>query len=383
MLRLLVLSLLAAFAAAASVSMPVRREMTEQADSTAGWWGALQTNEAYCGLRNFPPIPNGYGIARILCGGHVGVYDHYWMWRITKEATVSTEADTYPPSVFKTGEKLYLSIFVPMKPWCGLSKGGQAKEKLYLAIFVPMKPWCGLSKAGQAKCGYGSDEASPFYLESVAKPGVDGIDIDIAADPFYLKTEPADEQYLKAHMIDFLTVAGEGINTRSTYDSPRLWENHQRTITQLGLGPDYLSVMMEALKATLEDLSLPGINIDKAMELLEGSRDAYIDNAATAAAFHPDSDDQPPEPARSTAAEQHSRTSPEHSSTAALRTSQEHSSKAAMTTKGQPEAEQQNSKAGPARRTGRTSQKQSSRTAQQDQLGAQQHSSTKDQPGAQ
>jgi len=45
---------------------------------------ASLSGPTYCGLRNFPPIPNGYGAARMLCGGSTAKYDPYWVWKITK-----------------------------------------------------------------------------------------------------------------------------------------------------------------------------------------------------------------------------------------------------------------------------------------------------------
>ncbi len=52
-------------------------------------------NETYCGLRDFPPIPNGYGEARMLCGGQTAAFDPYWMWKITK-VRLALDAETRP-----------------------------------------------------------------------------------------------------------------------------------------------------------------------------------------------------------------------------------------------------------------------------------------------
>ena len=36
----------------------------------------------WCGLRDFPPLPDGYGASRLYCP--FNAYDHNWMWRVYK-----------------------------------------------------------------------------------------------------------------------------------------------------------------------------------------------------------------------------------------------------------------------------------------------------------
>ncbi|KAG1664235.1 hypothetical protein FOA52_003488 [Chlamydomonas sp. UWO 241] len=119
----------------------------------------------WCGLRDFPPIPDGYGAARMLCGGVTRVYDPYWMWKLTKvPSTLYPEPLASNASDIETGEPVNLRIFNPMLTFCERRSNGQL--------------WCGVEFS----------KASVFTAEVVGKPGNIGVVIDFAVDQIYLRS---------------------------------------------------------------------------------------------------------------------------------------------------------------------------------------------------
>ncbi|GFR40278.1 hypothetical protein Agub_g459 [Astrephomene gubernaculifera] len=114
-----------------------------------GWWYTLKTKSGmFCGLRDFPPKPDGYGSSRLYC--IFPTYDHYWMWRVTKVN------DT---GALTSGDEVYLTVYQPMLPYCKVSSG----------IVV---------------CGVGASAATKFVIEKETGKGA----INLTTDAVYLKS---------------------------------------------------------------------------------------------------------------------------------------------------------------------------------------------------
>mmetsp|Transcript_29879 Transcript_29879/g.66088 ORF Transcript_29879/g.66088 Transcript_29879/m.66088 type:complete len:305 (-) Transcript_29879:1379-2293(-) len=108
---------------------------------------------------------------------------------------------------------------------------------------------------------------------------VDGVYNRLVTDPRVEWLQPPNEQELKAHMLEFLTASCGG--ERKRCESPRLWLSHQATVLRLGLPANYFDVMVEHLKATLEELNLPKEDVDSAITTLRTTRVHYEAAART------------------------------------------------------------------------------------------------------
>ncbi|PNH09179.1 hypothetical protein TSOC_004201 [Tetrabaena socialis] len=103
------------------------------------------TPSNFCGLRDFPPIPDGYGASRLYC--IFNKYDHFFMWRVLKVGS----------GALASGDTVNLIVHQPMQKYCKLQS--------------------------QVVCGVPSTEATAFTIEKQTGTGV----IDPTTDAVVLK----------------------------------------------------------------------------------------------------------------------------------------------------------------------------------------------------
>ncbi|KAG2438254.1 hypothetical protein HYH02_010953 [Chlamydomonas schloesseri] len=119
-----------------SLEQPARRStLAGGAATPRGWSHALRVKGGkWCGLRDFPPRPDGYGVSRLYCPSNN--YDHNWMWRVVKAAGTGA---------ISSGDEVWLYINNPMLKYC---KSGTVVE-----------------------CGYQQSEANKFVVEKESGSG--------------------------------------------------------------------------------------------------------------------------------------------------------------------------------------------------------------------
>ncbi|PNW79219.1 hypothetical protein CHLRE_09g406600v5 [Chlamydomonas reinhardtii] len=144
----LVLAFLGLALAGRSLEPAARRNMLAGSLTPSGWAHALRVKGGkWCGLRDFPPLPDGYGASRLYCP--FNAYDHNWMWRVYKATGTGSIA---------SGDEVYLYINNPMLKYCRLA-------------------------SNIVQCGYGIANATKFVVEKDSGSGA----IDFATDSVVLK----------------------------------------------------------------------------------------------------------------------------------------------------------------------------------------------------
>ncbi|KAG2427551.1 hypothetical protein HXX76_012205 [Chlamydomonas incerta] len=143
-----VLAFLGLALAGRSLEQPAARRSTLAGSLTpSGWSHALRVKGGkWCGLRDFPPLPDGYGVSRLYCPWNA--YDHNWMWRVIKAT------GTGP---ITSGDEVLLYINNPMLKYC--------------------------RSTSLVECGYGQSNATKFVVEKDTGSGA----INFATDSVVLK----------------------------------------------------------------------------------------------------------------------------------------------------------------------------------------------------
>mmetsp|Transcript_24477 Transcript_24477/g.53474 ORF Transcript_24477/g.53474 Transcript_24477/m.53474 type:complete len:366 (+) Transcript_24477:77-1174(+) len=167
-MRLFVASLILCLALASARNLPADHHARkliglQEPQAPVGWWQSgvallPRGNGTYCGLRDFPGLPDGYGTSRMLCGGYTTKFDPLWKWKIQKvNPVVGAQTD-----VIVSGEAVYLRIFNTVLTYCGLN-GRQ-----------------------NINCGVPINRAALFTIEKAG--GAPGSIINFATDLVHLKS---------------------------------------------------------------------------------------------------------------------------------------------------------------------------------------------------